>query len=76
MLFRIDVYFTEYLLAVEIGGKIDASGDLVFEEKRKEALEKKLNCEFIIELIRVSVMMKIMKLVEQKQLLVNLKIEN
>ena len=76
MLFRIDVYFTEYLLAVEIDGKIDASRDLVFEEKRKEALEKRLNCEFIIELIRVSVMMKIMKLVEQKQLLVNLKTEN
>ena len=64
MLFRIDVYFTEYLLAVEIDGKIDASRDLVFEEKRKEALEKKLNCEFIIELIRVSVMIKIMKLIE------------
>ena len=40
--------------------------------KRQEALEKKLNCEFI-RIIRVSVMLKIMKLVEQKHLLVNLK---
>ena len=47
ILFRIDVYFTEYLLAVEIDEKNHASRDLIFEEKRQDALEKKLNCEFI-----------------------------
>ena len=47
ILFRIDVYFTKYLLAVEINEKKHASRDLIFEEKRQGALEKKLNCEFI-----------------------------
>ena len=48
MLFRIDVYFTECLLAVEIDEKNHASRDLILEEKRQEALEKNLsNCEFI-----------------------------
>ena len=47
ILFRIDVYFTKYLLAVEIDEKNHASRDLIFEDKRQEALEKKLNCDFI-----------------------------
>ena len=32
--FRIDVYFTEYLLAVEVDEINHASRDLIFEEKR------------------------------------------
>ena len=47
ILFRIDVYFTKYLLAVEIDEKDHTDRDLIFEEKRQRALEKKLNCEFI-----------------------------
>ena len=47
MLFRIDIYFTEYSLAVEIDEKGHTDRDLIFEEKREKALEKKLNCEFI-----------------------------
>ena len=45
ILFRIDVYFDEFLLAI----KIDEKGhtDLTFEKKRQEALEKKLGCKFI-----------------------------
>ena len=39
ILFTIDVYFTEYFLAVEI--------DIIFEKKRQEALEKKIGCKFI-----------------------------
>ena len=39
ILFRINVYFFEYLLAVEI--------DENFEKKRQETLEKKLGCKFI-----------------------------
>ena len=47
ILFRIDVYFTEYLLAVEIYKKGHTDGDLIFEKKRQEVLEKKLGCKFI-----------------------------
>ena len=47
ILFRIDVYFTEYFLAVEIDKKGHTDRSLIFEEKRQKALEKKLNCEFI-----------------------------
>ena len=47
ILFRIDVYFTEYLLAIEIDEKDHTDRDLIFEEKRQEALEKKLGCKFI-----------------------------
>ena len=46
-LFRTDVYFTKYFLAVEIDEKGHTDRDLIFEEKRQKALEKKLNCEFI-----------------------------
>ena len=38
--FRIDVYFTEYLLALEIDEKKHVGRDLIFEEKRLKALEK------------------------------------
>ena len=34
ILFRIDVYFTEYLLAVEIDEKGHTDRDLIFEEKK------------------------------------------
>ena len=47
ILFRIDVYFTKYFLAVEIDEKGHTDRDLIFEEKRQKALEKKLNCKFI-----------------------------
>ena len=47
MLFRIDVYFTEYLLVIEIDEKVHTDIDLIFEEKRQEAQEKKLGHKFI-----------------------------
>ena len=47
MLFRIDVYFTEYLLAVQIDEKAHTDRNLIFENKRQKALEKKLGCKFI-----------------------------
>ena len=75
ILFRIDVYFFEYLLAVEIDEKVQTDRDLIFEEKRQEALEKNLVVN-LLELIQVNVMMKIMKLVEHKHLLVSLKTDN
>ena len=42
ILFRIDVYFTKYFLAVEINEKGHTHRDLIFEEKRQIALEKNL----------------------------------
>ena len=47
ILFRIDIYFNKFLLAVEIDEKGHTDRDLIFEEKRQEALEKKLGCKFI-----------------------------
>ena len=73
ILFRIDVYFTEYLLAIEIDEKGHTDRDLIFEEKRQKALEKNLVVNFL-QLIRVKkAMMQTIKLVEYKHLWVNLK---
>ena len=47
ILFRIDIYFTKYCLAVEIDEKGHTNRDLEFEKKRQETLEKKLNGTFI-----------------------------
>ena len=47
ILFRIDIQFTESSLAVEIDEKGHTDRDLIFEEKRQKALEKKLGCKFI-----------------------------
>ena len=47
ILYRIDVYFIEYLLAVEIDEKGHTNKDLIFEEKRQKVLEKRLGCKFI-----------------------------
>ena len=47
ILFRIDIYFTKYSLVVETDEKGHTDRDLIFEQKRQKALEKKLNCKFI-----------------------------
>ena len=47
ILFRIDIYFSEYSLAVKIDEKGHTDRDFIFEEKRQKALEKKLGCKFI-----------------------------
>ena len=47
ILFRIDIYFTEYSLAVEIDEKGHTDRNLIFEKNRQKTLEKKLNCKFI-----------------------------
>ena len=41
ILFRIDVYFTEYFLAVQIDEEGHKDRELIFEEKRQKQLEKK-----------------------------------
>ena len=40
-------FFREYFLAVEIDEKGHTDRDIIFEEKRQKALEKKLGCKFI-----------------------------
>ena len=73
ILLRIVVYFTEYLLAVEIDEKKLVERDLIFEEKWQKAL-KVIN---LFELIRVKKgMIQTMKLVEHKYLSINLKTDN
>ena len=47
ILFRIDVYFTEYFLAVEIDEQNHEGRKLIFEEKRQKALEKSLIANLI-----------------------------
>ena len=47
ILFRIDIYFSECFLAVEIDEKGHTDREIIFEEKRQKALEKKLGCKFI-----------------------------
>ena len=61
-----------YLLAIEIDEKTHVDRDLIFEEKRQKALEKKLVVN-LLKLIRASVMMKIMKLMEYEHISVNSK---
>ena len=46
-IFKIDVYFTEYFLAVEIDEQNHEGRELIFEKKRQEVLEKKFGCKFI-----------------------------
>ena len=52
MLFKIDVYFNKFFLAVEIDEKGYTDRDLIFEEKRQKALEKNLVVN-LLELIQV-----------------------
>ena len=47
ILFRIDVYFTEYFLALEIDEQNHEGRKLIFEEKRQKALEKNLIANLI-----------------------------
>ena len=42
MLFRINIYFSEWFLAVEVDEKRHTDRDIIFEEKRQKALQKKL----------------------------------
>ena len=41
ILFRIDIYFTEYSLAVEIDEKGHTDRDLIFEKKKRKGIRKK-----------------------------------
>ena len=56
ILFRIDIFFIKYFLAVEIDGKGHTDRDLIFEQKRQEAVEKILTVH-LLELILVEKIM-------------------
>ena len=72
ILFRIDIYFTEYFLAVEIDEKGHTVRGLIFDKRHS----KKNLTVHLLELILVKkIMMQTMKLVEYKLLSVNLKIK-
>ena len=47
ILFRIDIYFSECFLVIEIDEKLYTDREIIFEEKRRKALENKLGCKFI-----------------------------
>ena len=51
--FRIDIYFSECFLEVEIDEKGHTDRDIIFEKKRQKALEKKLIRINLLELIQV-----------------------
>ena len=44
--FKIDIYFSDYFLAVEIDNRT-ADRDIIFELRRQEALEEELDCKLI-----------------------------
>ena len=46
IVFKIDIYFSEFLLAVEIVKNL-THRDIIFEEKRQKEIKLKLDCEFI-----------------------------
>ena len=52
ILFRVDVYFTEYFLDLDIDEQNHEGRELIFEQKRQEALEKNLVAH-LLELIQV-----------------------
>ena len=52
ILFRIDIYFTECFLVVEIDEKGHTDRGTILEEKRQEALEKNLVVN-LLELMQV-----------------------
>ena len=48
IIFKIDVYFDKFSLAIDIDTKCLTNRELIFEEKRRYELKKKLNCNFIV----------------------------
>ena len=45
--YRIDLYFHDYKLAIEVDEKVNKDRNIDHEIKRPKALEKELGCEFI-----------------------------
>ena len=47
VLFRVDIYFSEYFLAIEVDEKGHTDRDLIFEKQKARSIRKKLDCNFI-----------------------------
>ena len=75
ILFRIDVYFTEYFSAVETDEQNHEGRELIFEKKDKSHYKKNLvvNLLELIQVMQKRVMTQTMKLVKCKYLPVSLK---
>ena len=75
ILFRTDVYFTEYTLAVEIDEKNMLAETLFLRRKGKK--HQKINLVVnLLKFMQVIIMIKIVQLVKYKYLSVNLKTDN
>ena len=73
ILFRIDIYFTEYFLAVETDEKSHIDRDLILKKKGKKRQKNNLTVD-LLELVLVKkIMMYTMKLVEYRRFSVSLK---
>ena len=73
ILFRIDIYFTEYFLAVETDEKSHIDRDLILKRKGKKRQKNNLTVD-LLELVLVKkIMMYTMKLVEYRRFSVSLK---
>ena len=73
ILFRIDIYFTEYFVAIEIDEKGHTDRDLFLKKKYKKHQKKNLIVN-LLELIPIEkTMMQTMKLVKYRSLSVSLK---
>ena len=73
ILFRIDIYFTEYFLAVETDEKSHIDRDLILKRKGKKRQQNNLTVD-LLELVLVKkIMMYTMKLVEYRRFSVSLK---
>ena len=75
ILLRIDVYFTEYFLAVEIDEKKPWRQRTYFWKKKQEVLEKSLvvNLLELTQVMQKMAMIQTMKVVKYNYLSVNLK---
>ena len=73
-MFKIDVYFAKYFLAVEIDEQHHEGRELIFEKKDKRYYKKNLvlNLLELIQAMQKEVMIQTMTLVKYKYLSVNL----
>ena len=73
ILFRIDIYFTEYFLAVETDEKSHIDRDLILKRKGKKRQKNNLTVDLLELVIVKKIMMYTMKLVEYRRFSVSLK---
>ena len=75
VLFRIDIYFTEYFWQQKLMKKVIPKETLFLKKKYKKRQEKNLTLNLLELILADKIRMQTMKLVEYKRLLVSLKIK-